>query len=126
MSVIIKDFKIPKHCIDCPFMVSRDNDDCVLQSEEANASAANWEEMKAGCPLVDAGDEIKPITRAHWIEHKKGFWSYVNGEGKRDGWTPDYECSNCGSRAWNAIEVVNMFWCPVCGALMSEKGSAEP
>ena len=52
MSVYIKDMEMPTHCIDCPFMISRDNDDCILQSAEANENFKNWEQMKAGCPLV--------------------------------------------------------------------------
>ena len=36
MSLLIKGIKMPTHCMDCPFMVSRDYDDCILQSEEAN------------------------------------------------------------------------------------------
>lgn len=53
MSILIKGMKMPTHCIDCPFMVSRDNDDCVLQSAESNESFENWEQMKAGCPLIE-------------------------------------------------------------------------
>lgn len=50
--ILIKGMKMPTHCMDCPFMVSRDNDDCILQSDEANEGFENWEQMKAGCPLV--------------------------------------------------------------------------
>lgn len=53
MSVIVKSMEMPKHCIDCPFMVSRDNDDCVLQSDEANAKFDSWDDMKASCLLVE-------------------------------------------------------------------------
>lgn len=52
MSILIKGMEMPTHCIDCPFMVSRDNDDCILQSAEANENFENWEQMKTGCPLV--------------------------------------------------------------------------
>lgn len=44
---------MPTRCIDCPFMVSRDNDDCILQSDEANEKFETWEEMKRDCPLVE-------------------------------------------------------------------------
>jgi hypothetical protein len=53
MSVLIRGMEIPTHCMDCPFMVSRDNDDCILQSAEANENFENWEQMKAGCPLIE-------------------------------------------------------------------------
>lgn len=52
MGIYIKGMEMPTHCMDCPFMVSRDNDDCILQSAEANESFENWEQMRAGCPLV--------------------------------------------------------------------------
>ncbi len=52
MSVLIKGMEVPAHCIDCPFMVSRNNDDCILQSAEANENFETWTQMKACCPLV--------------------------------------------------------------------------
>lgn len=52
MSVLIKGMEMPKRCLDCPFMISRDNDDCILQSDEANAEFNSWDDMKASCPLV--------------------------------------------------------------------------
>jgi len=51
MSVLIN-MEMPTRCMDCPFMVSRDNDDCILQSAEANANFKDWDEMKASCPLI--------------------------------------------------------------------------
>ena len=53
MSILIKDMEKPKRCLVCPFMVSRDNDDCILQSDEANAKFNSWDDMKASCPLVE-------------------------------------------------------------------------
>ena len=53
MSILIKGMEMPKRCIDCPFMVSRDNDDCILQNDEANAKFNSWDDMKASCPLVE-------------------------------------------------------------------------
>ena len=53
MSVLIKDMEMPVSCIDCPFMVSRENDDCILQSSEANAAFENWHDMKFWCPLIE-------------------------------------------------------------------------
>lgn len=53
MSVLIKGMEMPKRCFDCPFMISRDNDDCILQSDEANAKFNSWDDMKASCPLVE-------------------------------------------------------------------------
>lgn len=52
MSVLIKGMEIVEHCMDCPFMVSRDGDDCILQSAEANESFESWEDMRKGCPLI--------------------------------------------------------------------------
>ena len=53
MAIYIKGVEMPKHCIDCPFMVSRDNDDCVLQSDEANEKFDSWDDMKSSCPLIE-------------------------------------------------------------------------
>lgn len=53
MAIYIKGVEISKHCIDCPFMVSRDNDDCILQSDEANEKFDSLDDMKASCPLVE-------------------------------------------------------------------------
>ena len=53
MSVLIKGMKMPDKCLNCPFMISRDNDDCILQSEVANELAVTWEDLKSRCPLVE-------------------------------------------------------------------------
>ena len=74
MGLYIKNLKMSEHCMDCPFMVSRDNDDCILQSAEANENFENWEQMKAGCPLTEVpephGDLIDrdalPTPRVEW------------------------------------------------------------
>lgn len=52
-SILIKNMPIPKRCLDCTFMISRDNDDCILQSEMANENAITWEDLKANCPLIE-------------------------------------------------------------------------
>ena len=74
MGLYIKNLKMSEHCMDCPFMVIRDNDDCILQSAEANENFENWEQMKAGCPLIEVpephGDLIDmdalPTGRVEW------------------------------------------------------------
>lgn len=48
MSIIIKGMKMPKHCIDCP--MKNDEDDCVVQELQ---HWRDWDDMKAGCPLVE-------------------------------------------------------------------------
>ena len=53
MSVIVKDMEMPKRCLDCPFLITRDNDDCILQSDEANAKFEGWDDMKESCPLIE-------------------------------------------------------------------------
>ncbi len=59
MSVLIKGMEMPNRCLDCPLMISRDNDECIVQSEVANEIAKTWEDLKANCPLV----EIPPHGR---------------------------------------------------------------
>jgi len=56
--------------------------------------------------------------RGKWIEHEHGYWTFVNADGERDGWIPDYECDQCGSRGWK--EVAPMNFCPNCGAKMED------
>lgn len=63
MSVLVRGMEMQKRCIDCPFMVSRDNDDCILQSDEANAKFDSWDDMKASCPLVEI-----PTTHGRLID----------------------------------------------------------
>jgi len=53
MSILIKGMEMPKRCLDCPFLITRDNDDCILQSDEANAKFESWDDMKASCPLIE-------------------------------------------------------------------------
>lgn len=61
--IYIKNMEMPMHCIDCPLMVSQDNDDCILQSAEANGNFENWEQMKAGCPLIPVPEHGDLIDR---------------------------------------------------------------
>ena len=65
MNILIKDIDmvIPKHCLDCPFRDEEDN--CIVQSVEANTSSDDWDGLKAGCPLVPAGDnvDVSGVTR---------------------------------------------------------------
>lgn len=56
---------------------------------------------------------IEP-KQGEWIEHKHGFWTFVNDKGERDGWIPDYECNLCGARAFK----FKTLFCPTCGAHM--------
>lgn len=72
MGLYIKNLKISEHCMDCPFMVSRDNDDCILQSAEANENFENWEQMKAGCPLTEV-----PEPHGELIDEAK-LWVEIN------------------------------------------------
>jgi len=65
MSILIKGMKKPDRCVDCPFMISRDNDDCILQSDTENESFMNWDDMRANCPLVE-------------LPEKQGGWMLNN------------------------------------------------
>lgn len=59
--IYIPDIKMPERCIDCPFMIPRDNDDCILQSAEANAKAETWDALRKGCPLIPVPDHGRLI-----------------------------------------------------------------
>ena len=79
MSVIVKGMEMPKRCLDCPFMISRDNDDCVLQTEVENELARTWEELKASCPLVDIPTPHGRLKDVDKIEYEK---LYIDDVGK--------------------------------------------
>ena len=51
MSILIN-MEMPTHCMDCHFMVSHYNNNCILQSAEANEGFKSWKQMKANCPLI--------------------------------------------------------------------------
>ena len=84
MSILIRGMEMPKRCIDCPFMVSRDNDDCILQNDEANAKFNSWDDMKASCPLVEIptphGRLIAEKTITEIRYHDADGYHIVNGE----------------------------------------------
>lgn len=61
----------------------------------------------------------------HWIVHNKGFWSFINKHGERDGWFPDYECSNCGSSGYGVMRCGMFNYCPNCGSKMFNEGQKE-
>ena len=81
MSVIVKGMKMPERCIDCLFMISRENDDCIVQSATANELAVTWEDLKRDCPLVEIPehhgrlidvDNLEPDT-----DYDDGeYWAY--------------------------------------------------
>jgi len=50
MSVLIKGMDKPDHCLRCP--VKGIDDECLLQSEAANADYESWEDQMANCPLI--------------------------------------------------------------------------
>lgn len=86
------------------------------------------------------------MTRGKWIKHEEGYWRAVLPDGRKTEWmcflfhptaiirpdlmkvakiehSPDYECSECGSRGWGVginFFVENMRFCPCCGTKMEE------
>lgn len=61
-SVLIKGMKKPDHCLRCPFMVSQDNDDCILLTEEENLTFESFEQMKEHCPLAEVPSPDQTVT----------------------------------------------------------------
>lgn len=81
MSVLIKDMQKPDRCIDCPFMISRDNDDCILQSDAANELFMNWDDMKLNCPLVELPEHHGKLIDADALAAESlmdGAYGYVD------------------------------------------------
>ena len=81
MSVLIEDMKMPDKCINCPFMVSRDNDDCILQSEAANGRFETWDDMKAECPLAETQPESKWIPVTERLPEKPNMYTVTDSKG---------------------------------------------
>ena len=77
MSIYISGVEMPKRCLDCPFMVSREHDDCILQSDEANASFYEWDDMKKNCPLIPVQEHGRLIDADAML--KKHYDGDVNG-----------------------------------------------
>lgn len=83
MGLYIKNLKMSEHCMDCPFMVSRDNDDCILQSDEANENFESLEQMKAGCPLIEVPEPHGRLgdldALAKQVEHERFHHAHTDG-----------------------------------------------
>lgn len=88
MSVLIKGMDIPDHCLRCPFMVSRDNDDCILQTEEENLMIESFEQMKEHCPLVSVPTPHGRLVDADDVltQVQKGKCKNSFELGKESGW----------------------------------------
>ena len=72
--ILIRDMEMPKHCIDCPCMVDKySGDNCCLQSEEANEKITSWDDMKAGCPLVELPEHGNLIDRDAFREENEYY-----------------------------------------------------
>lgn len=76
MSILIRSMEMPQNCIECPFMISRDNDDCILQSDEANAKFDSWDDMKASCPLVEVMDNPRD-SNGRFSSGLNEDWTYI-------------------------------------------------
>ena len=80
MSVLVKGMKMPDKCLNCPFMISRDNDDCILQSTEANELAVTWEDLKSGCPLVEVPEKHGRLIDADAVKEAVFHHLSIKGE----------------------------------------------
>ena len=68
MSVLVRGMKMPNRCLDCPLMVSRYNDECIVQSEAVNEIARTWDDLKANCPLIDVPTQHGRLIDADFEE----------------------------------------------------------
>jgi len=76
MSILIKGFEKPDHCLRCP--VKGIDDGCLLQGEAANADYESWEDQMANCPLVP----VPPHGRLIDADALKEKWIF-RGESER-------------------------------------------
>lgn len=60
MSKAILVMDMPEDCIKCP--LCNGNDDCVVQSQEANDAFCTWEALRKNCPLVPIQEELATDT----------------------------------------------------------------
>ena len=73
MGIYLPNMEMPNRCLDCPLMVSRDNDECIVQSEVANEIAITWEDLKANCPLVEVPTPHGRLIDADALSDKLGI-----------------------------------------------------
>ena len=75
MSKAVLVMDMPENCMKCPMVNS--SDERILQDEDANFAADTWEDLKAGCPLVELPEKIP--------EPKEGYET-IEESVKRVGW----------------------------------------
>ena len=73
MGIYLPNMEMPNRCLDCPLMVSRENDECIVQSEVANEIAITWEDLKANCPLVEVPTPHGRLIDADALSDKLGI-----------------------------------------------------
>lgn len=56
MTVYVPRDEIPRNCFWCPMLA---DEDCVLQSEEANGNFDSYSEMYRNCPIIPLGEVRK-------------------------------------------------------------------
>ena len=117
--IVINDFKMPKNCKECPFLL--DDDACYAVNKPnskflplvCNGSTDEypvnkfpyWEKRVDWCPLEEVPDE----------EPKKAQWEYYPALYAYG--VPHYKCSLCGHQ----VQYRTPF-CPGCGSEMRGEG----
>ena len=88
----------------------------AIDELDKGAWGVEWDKTLAKAMIESFPPAEPKRIRGKWIKHEHGYWTFVNADGERDGWIPDYECDQCGSRGWKYPVVMN--FCPNCGADM--------
>ena len=71
MSVLIRGFEKPDHCLRCP--MKGIDDECVLQGVEVCDEYEDWEQQMANCPLVPVPPHGDLIDRNALPWEKQGL-----------------------------------------------------
>ena len=102
MSVLIKGYKMPKNCLECPLQYGGwcnvsppDIDERVAPTtDEAAQGRAEW------CPLIEVSADVAPVVHGRWNWTGSVVW---------------WKCSVCECEGYE-----NFKFCPHCGAKMDE------
>lgn len=67
---------VPSKCLRCQFLAGKDGFTCILQSEEANSEAVNFDELKKACPLIELPLQEKHMEKAMqvYLDQRLNRW----------------------------------------------------
>lgn len=78
---------VPPECLRCIFLSGTGDLSCILQSEEANSMALNFEELKKACPLVELPFQESHMEKAMqtYLDIRRNPWLSLSDLKHMDG-----------------------------------------